>query len=310
MMKKFLPVLISVALLICAVAMPPLRLFRGNGLGNLNDTGGANGSEIVNVEDFAVLLSCMKTRSKQTIMSMQGDGENYVLSASDAVGSVGTEETVNSNMENQMYTSWKTVFDASASMYYGDYSMDVEGTLEIIVDGDESFYKFKDVSVNVKGDSVVRVSYDAQAYFGNGVAITQYNDVSIDGMAEVRFEEEFLDKWIDISTMGEAGDLMTEWGTTQMFEFFDLLEESIRDAMEDGSFHGNSNVYYTVVEDVDLTVDLRSPQKPSAKLVYMDDDVDFNYSIEFSGINSTNLGFDLSEITIYDANDFAKEEYK
>ena len=77
-----------------------------------------------------------------------------------------------------------------------------------------------------------------------------------------------------------------------------------------GNFHGNSNVYYTVVDDADLTVDLRSPQKPSAKLFYMDSEVDINYSIVFSGINSTNLGFDPSEITIYDADEFVKEEYK
>lgn len=129
-------------------------------------------------------------------------------------------------------------------------------------------------------------------------------------MADVKFEEEFLGKWMDISTVGELGDMLIEYGTTQMFEFFNLLEEGIRDAMEEGNFHGNSNIYYTVVDDADLTVDLRSPQKPSAKLFYMDSEVDINYSIEFSRINSTDLGFNPNEITIYDANEFVKEEYK
>ena len=234
MIKKFLPVLISVVLLVCVVTMPPLRLFRGGGLGKSNGAGataGANGSEIVSVEDFADLLSCMQTRSNQTIMSMQGEGENYVLTASNAVSPVDTEQVVEA-VENEKSNSWKTVLDASASIYFDGYAMEIDGTMEIIVDGNEIYYDLKDVSVNVKGDSVFRISYDAEIYFGNGVAIVQYNYVSVDGMADLKFEDEFLGKWMYISTVGELGDLLIEYGTTQMFEFFDLLEDGIRDAME------------------------------------------------------------------------------
>lgn len=154
MMKKFLPVLISVALLVCAVTMPPLRLFSGGGVGKLNNAGanvGANDSAIVNVEDFAALLSCMQTRSNQTIMSMQEEEQNYVLSVSNAISPTDTEKTVNENVENEKYTSWTTMVDASASMYFYGYPMEIDGTMEIIVDGNEIYYDLEDISLNVKG---------------------------------------------------------------------------------------------------------------------------------------------------------------
>ena len=296
MMKKFLPVLISVALLLCAMTLPPLRLFKAFSFPKAKS---GNGTEIVSVEEFTDLLACMRSRSNQTIMTMQGVQQNFVLSADGA-----TAKADGVGLANEKYTSWTTVFDISASMYAYGYFMDMNSTMKIIVDGSETYYHFEDVSINSDEFSA---SYDAELYYGNGIAIIKYNDISVGGTdVYLKYDEEMIGRWVHISSAGELGDELIDWMTSGMASFFEMLDEGIREAMAEGEFHETSDVYRTEVDGADLTINLRSSENPSAEISYEDDGESIYYSIEFSGINSTDLDFDL-DINIFDVDDFVKE---
>ena len=295
-MKKFLPVLISVALLLCAMALPPLRVFKGLELPKAKS---GNGTEIVSVEEFTDLLACMRDRSNQTIMTVQGVQRNFVLSADGA-----TAKADDGGIANEKYTSWTTSIDLSGSMYSYGYYMDMSGKMEIIVDGNETYYHIKDFSVDSDEFSIL---YDAEMYYGNGIAIIKYNDISVDGTGVyMKYDEEMIGRWIYISSAGELGEELLESATSGMASFFDGLDDGIRQAMEEDGFRESADVYRTVVDGADLTVNLRSSEKPSAEISYEDDGESVYYSIEFSGINSTDLDFDL-DVNIFDMDDFVKE---
>ena len=113
-MSKFWTVIVSVVLLICAVVMTPMQMVGGTSWksNGVKVSTGSKGEKIGDVEQFSELLQCFMNRSDN--MSLQQDGGNYVLSASDLL-SRAEEQLGYGDVE---YSSWTTTVDLFASVDY------------------------------------------------------------------------------------------------------------------------------------------------------------------------------------------------